>query len=801
VKFTLGWLKEHLETDAPLADIVAALPAIGLDVESVTNRAEGLDDFVVAEVLQAARHPDADKLQVCRVDTGADTVDVVCGAPNARAGMKAVFAAVGTYVPGIGLKLKKAKIRGVESNGMLLSEHEMNLGDNHDGIVELPAAAPLGAPAAEIMGLADPVIDIEITPNRGDCLGVRGIARDLAAAGLGKIRPLSAQPVPGIFDCPVKVNLDFDAKTADACPYFVGRVVRGVRNGESPKWLRDRLLAVGLRPISALVDITNFMSLAYCRPLHVFDLDKLAGNVHVRLAAKGEKLAALDDGTYDLDGEMTVIADEKSAAALGGVMGGAASGCTAETRNVFVESALFDPVRTAVTGRKLNIVSDARYRFERGVDPAFPVDGMEIATRLILDFCGGEPSALVIAGKEPDREPEVDFRPGRVESLAGVKIPKAEIERILTVLGFGIKTNGKKLRVSVPSWRSDIEGEACLVEEVVRIHGLDNIPATPMDQDGVLPHPALSPEQRRRGTARRLLAARGLVEAVTVSFTRSGDAALFGGVPDSLRLVNPISSDLDVMRPSILPNLIRAAGRNADRGIADASLFEIGPQYSGDGPGDQAMVAAGIRSGLSWPRAWSGDARPVDVFDVKADVLAVLEALGVPAGQSQITTDAPAWYHPGRSASLRLGPKTVLALFGEIHPGVLRTLGVKGPVGGFEVYLDSLPKLKARKSAAKPHLTLSPFQPVNRDFAFVVGAGVSAADVVSAVRGADKALISDVQVFDVYAGDNVGEKQKSIAVNVTLQPTEKTLTDTEIDAVTETIVAAVSKATGGVLRA
>jgi phenylalanyl-tRNA synthetase beta chain len=801
VKVTLSWLKDYLDTTASPEQIAERLTMIGLEIESVTDRAAGLRDFVVARVVEARRHPDADKLSVCTVDTGNGTVEVVCGAPNARTGMKGVFAASGSSIPGTGIKLKKASIRGVESNGMLLSEREMGLSDEHTGIIELADDAPVGAPAVEVMGLADPLLDVAITPNRGDCLSVYGIARELAAAGLGTLKPLSVEPVLGRVESPIRVLMELDADSADACPYFVGRFIGGVRNGESPQWLKDKLLAVGLRPISALVDITNYLTLDLCRPLHAFDADKVRGDIHVRLARPGETLLALNGREYTLDPEMTVIADDAEPEALGGVMGGERSACTEQTVNVFLESALFDPLRTATTGRKLGLTSDARYRFERGIDPSFPAAGMEIATRLVLELCGGEPSDLVVAGGEPAWRRTIPFRPRRVRELCGVEVARPEIDRILAALGFSVEGTGETLSVGVPPWRNDIVGEACIIEEVVRIHGYEKIPTVALERTSALPQPALSPEQRRRATARRALAARGLVEAITYSFLSSDLADLFGGVPDSLRLVNPISADLDVMRPALLPNLIAAVGRNADRGIADGALFEVGPQYAGCDPDGQDIVAAGIRSGRTGHRNWALPPRPVDVFDAKADALALLEAIGAPVAQLHTAQEAPAWYHPGRSGALSLGPKTVLAVFGEIHPRVLRRMGVRGPVVGFEVFVDLLPKRGARRGAAKPPLRLAAFQPIERDFAFVVDADVPAEAVVQAARKADSALITDVRVFDLFVGGGLGTGKKSLAVNLVLQPTEKTLTDPEIAAVAAKVVASVEKATGGTLRA
>ncbi len=800
MKFTYSWLKEHLDTKASLEDVVDRLTMTGLEVDKVHDRAKDLKGFVVGRVVEAKKHPDADKLTVCRVDNGSETVEVVCGAPNAREGLMGVFAASGSHIPGTGITLKPTEIRGVVSNGMLLSEKEVNISDDHEGIIELPEDADIGSPAAEAMGLADPVIEIEITPNRGDCLGVRGIARDLAAAGLGKLKPLKQDPVPGAFESPVKVHLDFKKGSEDACPYFVGRFIRGVKNTESPKWLKQKLTAIGLHPISALVDITNLMTMDLGRPLHVFDAAKVDGDIHVRLSNKGEKLLALDGKEYKLDADMTVIADATKAEALGGVIGGEASGCTEKTTDVFVESAYFDPVLTAMTGRKLGILSDARYRFERGVDPAFLVGGMEIATKLILDLCGGEASELVIAGKEPKWQRDVTLRPERIESFGGVKVAKKDIVKILSALGFETKEKKGALSVSVPSWRSDIEGEACLVEEVVRIHGYDNIPAVSMDGGG-LPRPAQNPGQRRRAMARRLLASRGLVEAVTYSFLGAKEAALFGGGGEALKLINPISAELDVMRPSLLPNLIAAAGRNAARGTADAQLFEIGPQYSGVKPDEQEIAAAGIRSGSSAPRNWAEPSRPVDVFDVKADVLAVLGGLGVAVEKIEVVTEAPSWYHPGHSGVMRLGPQTVLAHFGEIHPGVLQDMDVKGSAAGFEIFFDNLPQPKEKKSKARPHLDLPQFHAVERDFAFVVDQGVSAAQILGAAKSAEKKLIAQVSLFDVFEGADLGDGKKSLALNVVLQPIEKTLTDAEIDAIADKVVKSVEKATGGVLRA
>ncbi|MFZ1414183.1 MAG: phenylalanine--tRNA ligase subunit beta [Defluviicoccus sp.] len=799
MKFTLSWLKEHLETEASPAAIAERLTMIGLEVEAVHDRGRDLADFFVAAVLSAEPHPNADKLTVCSVDTGAERLQVVCGAPNARAGMKGIFAPVGVSVPGTGLVLKRAAIRGVESAGMLLSAREMNLSDDHTGIVEVAPEFAVGTPAAVALGLADPLFDVAITPNRGDCLGVRGIGRDLAAAGLGRLKALTVEPVAAVFVSPIKVRLELDGEAANACPFFVGRTIRGVSNAESPRWLKERLSAIGLRPISALVDITNYLMYDLNRPLHVFDADRVRGDLHVRLSREGEVLTALNGQTYTLDAAMTVITDDVEVESLGGVMGGMRTGCTGETTAVFLESALFDPIRTARTGRSLGILSDARFRFERGIDSSFVSDGLEIATRLILDLCGGEPSSLVIAGAAPPPRAAIRFRPSRVQALTGIAITPAESVAILETLGFTVEGGNGDGSVIPPPWRGDVDSEACLIEEVARLRGFEHIPATPLAAPTVVPAPALSPEQQRRATARRVLAARGLTEAVTFSFLSKAEAEPFGGANPALRLINPISADLDQMRPSLVPNLLSAVHRNGDRGMRDCALFEVGPQYRGIEPHDQEIAAAGVRSGRAGPRHWALAARPVDVFDVKADVLGVLESLGVAVERVKLTADAPAWYHPGRSGTLRFGPKNVLAAFGELHPAVLAQFDVQGSVAAFEVFLGAVPGQRSHRGESRP-IALSPLQPIERDFAFIVDAEVAAEAVLAAVRRAEAALISDLRVFDVFAGGGIGEGRKSIAITVVLQPMEMTLTDAEIEAIAERIVASVTKATGGVLR-
>jgi phenylalanyl-tRNA synthetase beta chain len=799
MKFTLGWLKDHLETDAPLDEIVRRLTMLGLEVEGVEDPAAEFAAFRVGRVVEAKPHLDADRLRVCMVDTGDGTVQVVCGAPNARTGLKGVFAPSGSFVPGTALHLKKSNIRGVESNGMLLSERELGLSDEHAGIIELPEDAPVGAPAAAVLGLDQPVVELAVTPNRGDCLGVRGIARDLAAAKVGTLKPLKAEKLPGRFDSPVQWRRDLPAGKGDACPYVVGRSFRGVKNGPSPKWLQDRLKAIGLRPISALVDITNYITFDLGRPLHVFDLAKISGDVTMRFARDGETLEALDDRNYALEDGMTVIADSKGVQAIGGIMGGEASGCTEATTSLFLEVALFDPVRTAMTGRKLGIISDARYRFERGLDPQSAQWGAEVAARMILEICGGEVSALTSAGEMPDWRRTATLRPERLKTFGGVDVPEKAAVAILDRLGFETAVEKGRIRAGVPSWRPDIEGEHCLVEEVLRVHGFENIAATPLQRETALPTPALTPAQRRVAFARRQLASRGLMEAVTWSFMAEAQARLFADIPDGLRLANPISADLDAMRPSILANLATAAQRNADRGYADVALFEVGPSWRDDTPEGQDTVAAGLRHGRMVPRHWEMPVRPVDAFDAKADALAVLAAVGAPVENLQVDRGAPPYYHPGRSGVLRLGPN-ILAQFGELHPSVLRALDVSGPAVGFEVFLGRVPPARAKSGRARPPLDASPLQPVTRDFAFVVAADQPADAIVRAALAADKSLIVDAAVFDVFEGAALGAGRKSVAISVILQPRTATLTDAEIDAVAAKIVANVGKRTGATLR-
>ncbi len=800
MKFTLSWLKRHLETDADLERITDTLTMIGLELEEVTDPGTALAPFTVGRVIRAEPHPNADKLSVCLVETNRGEVQVVCGAPNARTGMKGVFAAAGTRIPGTGLDLKSTRIRGVDSNGMLCSEREMGISDEHTGIIELAEDAEVGAPFAALAGLDDPMIEVGVTPNRPDCLGVRGIARDLAAAGIGRLAPLDESAVPGSFVSPIDVKLDFPADAADACPMFVGRYVRGIANGPSPDWLRRKLSAIGRRPISTRVDITNYVTYDQGGPLHVFDADKVAGDLRVHLGRTGDRLLALDGKEYQIDPEVCAISDDTGVLSLGGIMGGETSGCTGATRNVFIEAALFDPLRTATIGRRLGILSDARSRFERGVDPDFVVTGMEIATRLVIELCGGEPSELVVAGAPPPWRRCVALGTDRVRALVGIDVPPETMVEILAALGFEPTAVDGGFDVAVPPWRSDIAGEADLVEEIARIYGFDKIPSVALPRQTTVAKPTLTVGQKRVRAARRALAARGMVEAVTYSFLPRRQAELFGGGAAELTLANPISTELDQMRPSILPNLIAAAGRNMDRGSDDPAMFEVGPQYADDTPQGQASVAAGIRRGGNDGRHWATTARPVDAFDAKADALATLAAAGAPTRGLQVAAGAPDWYHPGRSGAIRLGPKTVLAWFGELHPAVLDQMDVAGPLVGFEIMLDNIPTPKAKRTTTRPPLDVSDLQAVERDFAFIVDADVAADQVVRAARGADKELITEVTVFDIYQGDRIGADRKSIAIAVRLEPREQTLTDADIEALSSKIVDRVGKATGGTLR-
>lgn len=780
MKFTLSWLHQHLDTQASLDDIVEALTRVGLEVEGVENPGEKLAAFRVAKVLTAAPHPQADKLQVLTVDTGEGELQVVCGAPNARAGLVGVFGSAGAVVPANGMVLKVAAIRGVESNGMMCSTRELELGDDHDGIIELPADAPIGTAFPDYAGLNDPVVDVSITPNRQDCMGVRGIARDLAAAGLGTLKPLAVDPVAGEGSGP-------DVRTDDpeGCPAFFGQQVSGVTNGEAPEWMRRRLTAIGQKPISALVDITNYVMIDLGRPLHVYDRAKLVGGLVARRAQAGEEVLALNGKTYKLDASMTVIADAESVHDIGGIMGGEHSGCSESTTDVLIECAYFDPDHIARTGQKLGLTSDARSRFERGVDPAFLEDGLAIATRLVLDICGGKASQVTRAGQPPVAPRSIAYDPARAELLGGLAVDAGRQREILESLGF---TVGSDWTVTAPTWRRDIDGSADLVEEVIRIVGIDNVPSTPLDRLPGVARPTATPEQKLERKLRRTAAARGLNEAVTWSFISESEAAAFGG--GAWTLANPISEDMKVMRPSLLPGLLSAAGRNLKRGATSVRLFELGRRYLADAERSTLSV---LLAGARTPRGWqSGKAQPFTAYDAKAEALALLEAAGAPIANLQVMGEAGEVYHPGQSATLRLGPKTVLAAFGMVHPSVLKAFDLDGDVAAVELYLDALPG-KRGSGFMRAAYTPPALQAVTRDFAFLVPADLPAGDLVRAIKGADKAAIVEARLFDVFTGTGVGEGQKSLAVEVTLQPGEKSFTDEELKAVADKVVAAATK--------
>ena len=807
MKFTLSWLKDHLETDASLEAICEKLTAIGLEVEDVDDKA-AFKPFVIAKVLTAEKHPQADRLKVLSVDTGAGApVQVVCGAPNARAGLVGAFAAPGTYVPGIDVTLSVGNIRGVESRGMMCSEKELQMSDNHDGIIDLPADAPVGSSFASYAGLDDPVIEINLTPNRSDCTSIYGIARDLAAAGLGRLktRPAPAFKVEGKTDTNVTLDLD----DAGLCPGFALRLVRGVKNGPSPAWLQRRLLAIGLRPINALVDITNYLTFDQGRPLHVFDAAKVSGNLTVRRAKDGETVLALDGREYRLSPANVVIADEKGVESIAGVMGGEHSGSDENTVDVLIESALWDPLNIARTGRTLGIITDARYRFERGVDPDYMVPGLERATEMVLELCGGVAAEAHVVGYKGYQPKIVDFPFSEVKRLTGLTVSKEESIAILTGLGFTVTGSGERVSVAVPSWRPDVDGKADLVEEIMRVHGVDQIRPEPLEREGSVNGRILTTLQIRTRAAKRALACRGMLEAVTWSFISEEQAKLFGGGSAQLKLANPIAADMSDMRPSLLPGLLTAAQRNADKGFGDVAIFEVSGTYENDRPEGQRRVAGGIRRGTAtlsgagrmWSNAKTGGGKNVDVFDAKADALAVIEAAGLPMANIQIEQGGPDWYHPGRSGTIKMGPKIVLGHFGEFHPKVLEALDVSGALAGFEVFLDAMQEPKKKATRTKAALELSPFQAVRRDFAFVVEKAVDAGSILKAAASADRKLIAAVNVFDVFEGASIGEGKKSVAIEVVIQPVERTLTDEDFEALTARIVGNVTKTTGGALRA
>ncbi len=779
MKFTLSWLKTHLETEASVETIVEKLTALGLVVDKVENKAEVLAPFKICEIIEAEKHPNADRLKVCRVNTGDEVIQVVCGAPNARKGLKVVLARPGDLIPSTKQVLKVGKVRDVESLGMMCSAQELLLGEASEGIIEVDPKACVGESYAKWMGLDETLIEIEITPNRGDCLGVYGISRDLAATGIGKLKPLKREIIKGSYPCPVALKTD-----SEACPHFTGRVIRGLKNGPSPLWLQKKLEAIGLRPLSALVDITNFFIYDLGRPLHVFDVNKLKGELNVRLSEKGESFKALDGKTYPLSEDMTVIADDSGVISLAGIMGGESTGCDDSTHTVFLESAFFDPISIAITGRSLGILSDSRYRFERGVDPASTLPGLEAATQMILEICGGEVSEIVVTGAAPDLRESIVFDPARVKTLGGLDVPSQRAQDILKTLGFEVKGEGQNFAVLTPSWRFDVEQETDLVEEVLRVEGYDKIPSLPF---GDRPEKKLlSPLQERRFVVREQLANRGLMEVITWSFMAHKETELFGGVAESLVVLNPISQDLDAMRPSLLPNLLKVLLLNQNRGAEAVGLFEVGPQYSGPTPQDQHMMATGLRAGAFHSDHWCEKKRLVDIYDAKADVVDIFGGLTFQYSQA-----APSWYHPGRSAALKLGPH-VLGYFGELHPSILKAYDVKGPVVAFEIFIDRLPQVK-RKSK----LVLSSYQRVERDFAFVVSQDVQSESLIKAAQKADPVLTQDITLFDVF---DLGDHKKSMGIRVGLQSQDHTLTEDEIQTFSQKVISLVTQSTGGVLR-
>ncbi len=801
MKFTLSWLHDHLATSAKLDDILYALTDLGLEVEEVVNPVAKLAPFTLARILSAAKHPDADKLQVCTVLTDEGEKQIVCGAPNARAGITVVLCKPGDYVPGIDVTLGVGKIRGVESHGMMASERELELSDEHNGIIELPSGEVgqkfIAWLAVNRPGTVDPMIHIKVTPNRPDALGVRGVARDLAARGLGTLKPL---PTPVITTHgPSKIQVQIDpALKVKGCPHFAGRTITGVTNGPSPAWLQARLKAIGLRPISALVDITNFFTYGLNRPLHVFDVAKVHGPLRVHPAKGGEELLALDGKTYTIRPGQMLISDDNGPESLAGIMGGELSGCTPETTEVFLESAFWDPITIATTGRALKINSDARYRFERGVDPQFTLPGLDLATRMVLDLCGGTASEIAVDGAAPDTARSYRLDPARVISLVGMDIPEAEQRATLKALGFTLNGND----VTPPSWRPDVLGDADLIEEIARVASLTRLQGRPLTRTNPgVPRPILTPSQTRERAARRTIAALGYNECVTYSFIDAEAAVLFGGGTDTVKVDNPISSEMTHLRPDLLPGLLRAAARNQARGFTDLALFEVGPAFHGGEPGDQHLQASGLLVGYATPRDPHAARRPVDVFDAKADAEAVLATLGAPT-RVQISRKVPAWFHPGRSGAAGLGPNT-MALFGELHPKILTAFGIKGPAMAFTILVAAVPQPKV-KTPTKPALILSDLPAVERDFAFVVDIAVEALTAVNAAMGADKVLIEQVRIFDQFTGDKaeaqMGPGKKSIALTVRLQPRDKTLTDAEIEATSAKIVEKVCKATGGTLR-
>jgi len=795
VKFSLSWLKSVLDTKADARTIAEKLTSLGLEIEGVEDASAALKSFRVARVLTADKHPQADKLQVLSVDLGdGNPLQVVCGAPNARAGLVGVLGLPGAVVPANGMELRKSAIRGIESNGMMCSTRELGLGEEHDGIIELPEDAPLGATFADYLG-SDPVFDVAITPNRPDCMGVHGIARDLAAAGLGVLKPIEAEHVAGSFPCPIEVRTD----DPEGCPAFYGRVIRGVKNGPSPKWLQDYLKSAGQRPISALVDITNYVMLGYGRPAHAYDMSRLSGAVVARKAREGETCLALNGKEYALQPWMTVIADDAGVHDIAGIMGGEHSGCSDETTDVLLEVAYFDPASIARTGQALSLTSDARGRFERGVDPAFLDTGLDLLTKLILEICGGEASEVVRAGQPPLARKTVAYAPALAGNLGGIDVANGEQKRILAALGFEVADDWI---VTVPTWRPDVDGAPDIVEEVIRVHGLDAVPSTPLPRADGVAKPTATVVQTLERRVRRAAASRGLHEAITWSFLPEREATHFADGEVLWSLANPISEDLKVMRPSLLPGLLSAAQRNLHRGATSVRLFEIGRRYlrGGNGASDEKLSLAVVLAGEAISRGWAtGKAAAFDAFDAKAEALALLAEAGAPVDNLQVMGEAGAQFHPGQSATLRLGPKQVLARFGMLHPSTAKAFDLDGPVAVVELFLDRIPPRKGPGQFARPHFAPPALQAVTRDFAFLVPVSVPAGDLLRAVKGADKQAIVSARIFDDFRGVGVPDGQKSLAIEVTLQPTEKSFDEAALKAISDKVVAAAAKL-GAVLR-
>ena len=798
MKFTLSWLRQHLETDASIGEITDTLTDLGLEVESVHNPAERLKEFTLAKVISATQHPNADKLRICMVDTNEGIKKIICGAANARTGIMAVFAKAGTYVPGIDTTIQIGVIRGEESHGMICSEREMEISDNHEGIIELPSGE-IGMRYIDWLGQndpdkIDPVVEIAVTPNRPDALGVRGIAFDLAARGIGKMKEADTAEIKGKFPCTSEIKIETDT-LENGCMVFAGRMVRNIKNGPSPEWLQNRLRAIGLRPISILVDITNYFSYDRNRPLHVFDADKIQGDFRIHRANGGETLVGLDEKEYTFSKGQVVISDDFGIKSIAGIMGGLSSGCTMETKNVFIEAAVWDRIQVALTGRALKINSDARYRNERGIDPAFNMEALDLATRMVIQLCGGEASDVAMDGKIELNERAYKFDPDRVKSLVGMDISESEQRQTLTRLGFKLDGN----MASVPSWRPDIMGEADLVEEIARIASLTKLEGIPMHRAKVgVPKSTLSRIQKQEQIARRTIAALGYNECITYSFIDRSSARLFGGGDDATMLANPINSEMSHMRPSLIPGLLQAATRNRSRGINDIAIFEVAHVFDGGEPEQQSLQICGLLTGKTGPKEANAINRAVDLLDAKADAESLLSALGAPE-KMQIFRNGESWWHPGRHGCFCLGPKRILGVFGELHPGVLRVMDFKGPAVAFTLYPETIP-VSRKTGASRVALEISDLQAVERDFAFVIDADIEAAVLVNAAIGADKKLIRGVRIFDEFKGDSLGEGKKSIAISVHLEPTSTTLTDADIEAVSNQIIAKVIKATGGILR-